>query len=88
MDDLHEKAGSQSVVHMHGALNSALCGACDHRWPAPRAMQVGQACPQCSAPTARPDIVWFGEIPYHMERIEPALARADLIWARGATGEV
>ncbi|MEL6563363.1 MAG: NAD-dependent deacylase [Pseudomonadota bacterium] len=88
VDDLHEKGGSQTVVHMHGALNSALCGACDHRWPAPLAMQVGEACPRCGAPAARPDIVWFGEIPYQMERIEQALMGADIFVAIGTSGNV
>lgn len=88
VDDLHEKAGSQHVLHMHGALNSALCGACDHRWPAPLAMQVGEACPTCDAPSARPDIVWFGEIPYQMDRIEQALSDADIFVAIGTSGNV
>jgi len=88
VDDLHEKGGSTGVVHMHGALNSALCGACGHRWPAPLEMHVAQSCPRCEAPTARPDIVWFGEIPYHMEQIETALARADIFAAIGTSGNV
>lgn len=88
VDSLHEKAGSTDVVHMHGALNSALCGACDHRWPAPLKMHVGETCPACGAPTARPDIVWFGEMPYHMERIEAALSRADIFAAIGTSGNV
>ena len=88
VDDLHEKGGSQRVVHMHGALNSALCGTCEHRWPAPLEMQVGEACPHCGAPTARPDIVWFGEIPYQMERIEQALTQADIFVAIGTSGNV
>ncbi|MEO0380938.1 MAG: NAD-dependent deacylase [Pseudomonadota bacterium] len=88
VDGLHEKAGSRDVVHMHGALASALCGVCGHRWAAPLRMEVGEACPACAAPTARPDIVWFGEIPYHMERIEAALARADIFAAIGTSGNV
>lgn len=88
VDDLHEKGGSRDVIHMHGALNSALCGACDHRWQAPLAMTVGEMCPSCTAPTARPDIVWFGEIPYHMERIERALLDADIFVAIGTSGNV
>lgn len=88
VDSLHEKAGSTDVVHMHGALNSALCGACDHRWPAPLQMQVGDACPACGAPSARPDIVWFGEMPYHMDRIEAALSQADIFAAIGTSGNV
>ncbi|MEO0402812.1 MAG: NAD-dependent deacylase [Pseudomonadota bacterium] len=88
VDDLHEKGGSAEVIHMHGALNSALCGACDHRWAAPLEMHVGQSCPACGAPQARPDIVWFGEIPYQMERIEQALLQADIFVAIGTSGNV
>lgn len=88
VDGLHEKAGSTDVVHMHGALESALCGACEHRWEAPLVMRVGQACPRCAAPAARPDIVWFGEIPYYMDRIEAALMQADIFAAIGTSGNV
>lgn len=88
VDDLHEKGGSPDVVHMHGALNSALCAHCEHRWPAPLEMHVGQSCPKCSANAARPDIVWFGEIPYQMNRIESALMAADIFVAIGTSGNV
>lgn len=88
VDDLHEKGGSSEVIHMHGALNAALCSQCENRWPAPLAMHVGEACPRCKAPAARPDIVWFGEIPYHMERIEERLAQADIFAAIGTSGNV
>ena len=88
VDGLHEAGGSKNVIHMHGALDRALCAACEHRWPAPLEMQVGEACPHCGAPTARPDIVWFGEIPYQMERIEQALTRADIFVAIGTSGNV
>ncbi|MCR8827952.1 NAD-dependent deacylase [Pseudosulfitobacter koreensis] len=88
VDALHEKAGSQNVLHMHGALTSALCAACEHRWNAPLAMTVGEACPSCERPTARPDIVWFGEIPYHMEEIEARLSEADIFAAIGTSGNV
>lgn len=88
VDNLHEKGGSTDVIHMHGQLNSALCAACGHRWPAQLEMFAGEKCPNCAAPTARPDIVWFGEIPYHMERIERALANADMFVAIGTSGNV
>lgn len=87
VDDLHERAGSQPI-HMHGQLNSALCGACQHRWPAPISMDVATPCPACGATAARPDIVWFGEIPYRMEEIWPALEGADLFAAIGTSGQV
>ena len=88
VDDLHERSGSNHVLHMHGALNSALCATCEHRWPAPMKMAVGDACPNCATPMTRPDIVWFGEMPYQMERIERALAQADLFVAIGTSGNV
>ena len=88
VDDLHERAGSKNVLHMHGALSGAVCAACDHRWPAPMVMAPGDPCPACTAPRARPDIVWFGEMPFHMDEIVHALARADLFVSIGTSGEV
>lgn len=88
VDDLHEKAGSQRVMHMHGALKGALCGRCEHRWDAPLVMAVGDVCPKCSAATARPDIVWFGEMPYDMEEIYGHLADADVFVSIGTSGNV
>jgi len=88
IDDLHEKAGSEDVIHMHGEIMRALCATCGHRWDAPAEMVVGESCPSCGASTGRPDIVWFGEIPYHMERIERALRQADLFVAIGTSGAV
>ncbi|MDX8351119.1 NAD-dependent deacylase [Cognatiyoonia sp. IB215182] len=88
VDDLHERAGSKGVIHMHGALRRALCAACDHRWDAPVAMDPSDECPSCSASATRPDVVWFGEIPYQMEAIQEAVARADLFVAIGTSAEV
>ena len=88
VDDLHEKAGMQRVMHMHGALKGALCARCDHRWAAPIIMNAGDICPSCSEPTARPDIVWFGEMPYQMEEIYAHLATADVFTSIGTSGEV
>jgi NAD-dependent deacetylase len=88
VDSLHEKAGSPNVIHMHGELAGALCASCGHRWTAPPSMQVGEPCPACAAPTARPDVVWFGEIPYHMDRIYADLNSADLFAAIGTSGQV
>ncbi|MCT4685175.1 MAG: NAD-dependent deacylase [Roseicyclus sp.] len=88
IDDLHERAGSRDVIHMHGQILRALCAACGARWDAPRVMGPRDACPSCGAAATRPDIVWFGEYPYHMERIAEALARCDLFVAIGTSGEV
>lgn len=88
VDGLHEKAGSQNVLHMHGTLHGALCHTCDHRWPAPTTMMPNDPCPACGAPATRPDVVWFGEMPYGMERITNALAQADVFVSIGTSGEV
>ncbi|SPF79966.1 NAD-dependent deacylase [Pseudoprimorskyibacter insulae] len=87
VDGLHEMAGS-TAIHMHGELSGALCAACDHRWPAPLEMSVGEPCPACKAPTGRPDIVWFGEMPYHMDTIADHIAECDLFVAIGTSGQV
>lgn len=88
VDDLHERAGSTDVIHMHGELQRALCAACGTRWDAPPVMDPSDNCPDCTAPATRPDIVWFGEIPYHMDRITDAVATADLFVAIGTSAEV
>lgn len=87
VDGLHEKAGSE-VVHMHGELSRALCAACDHRWDAAPEMSLADTCPACGAHAVRPDVVWFGEMPYHMERIFEALQTCDLFAAIGTSGQV
>ncbi|EAR50453.1 NAD-dependent deacetylase [Oceanicola granulosus HTCC2516] len=87
VDGLHEAAGSPAL-HMHGRLSGALCAACGHRWAAPEAMSPETPCPACGARAARPDVVWFGEMPHGLEEIEEALAGADLFAAIGTSGEV
>lgn len=88
VDDLHERAGSLNVVHMHGELLRARCTACGARvrWEGP--LVHGPACPACGRPALRPDIVWFGEYPYDLDRIEQELRRADLFVSVGTSGAV
>jgi len=89
VDDLHERAGATRLIHMHGELRSAWCLACDGRMPWQDDLLPGPACPACGAAgRMRPDIVWFGEIPYHMDRIERALGQADLFVSIGTSGAV
>ena len=88
IDDLHERGGANGVIHMHGQLMQALCAACDARWGAPPAMSPEDTCPQCGAQAVRLNVVWFGEIPYFMNRIGQHLAEADLFVAIGTSGQV
>ncbi|MEM9062654.1 MAG: NAD-dependent deacylase [Pseudomonadota bacterium] len=89
VDNLHEAGGSRQVIHMHGELLRALCAACGHQWPWLENMGLDDVCPACDAiGTVRPDVVWFGEMPYHMERIYEALGDATLFAAIGTSGNV
>jgi NAD-dependent deacetylase len=89
VDDLHERAGAKRLLHMHGELKSGWCLACDARMPWAGEMGGAAMCPECNAAGAmRPDIVWFGEMPYEMERIDRALMEADLFVSIGTSGAV
>jgi NAD-dependent deacetylase len=88
VDDLHERAGSRAVIHMHGRLSGALCAACGARWEAPEDMRPADPCPTCGRKATRPDVVWFGEIPYEMERIGAALSACRVFAAIGTSGQV
>jgi len=88
VDGLHEAGGARDVMHMHGTLDGALCAACDHRWRAPDEMSPSTPCPACAAPAARPDVVWFGEMPYEMDLIFHHLSGANLFAAIGTSGNV
>ena len=89
VDDLHERAGSKRLIHMHGELTKGWCLRCNERfgWAGP--MGDGAECPDCGTTgMVRPDIVWFGEMPYKMERIDEALGRCDLFVSIGTSGAV
>ena len=89
VDDLHERGGSREVVHMHGEMLSALCSDCGHRWRWTGPMGQEDECAGCATQgTVRPDVVWFGEMPYHMEAITEALSACDLFVAIGTSGQV
>jgi NAD-dependent deacetylase len=119
VDDLHERAGSKRLLHMHGELKSGWCLACRERFhwegpmsPTPFASSAvekpvpsevegrvstsldtngegANVCPCCGvAGQVRPDIVWFGEMPYEMDRIDEALQRCDLFVSIGTSGAV
>jgi NAD-dependent deacetylase len=89
VDDLHERAGTRRLLHMHGELKSAWCRGCDSRTAWAGELSSGPACPACGrSGELRPDIVWFGEMPYEMERIDRALLDCDLFVSIGTSGAV
>jgi NAD-dependent deacetylase len=92
VDPLHEMAGTRNLIHMHGEYCKTLCNHCQARHPwemdAP-ALEAGATCTACGkAGGVRPDIVWFGEMPYQMDRIYEELSEADLFLSIGTSGNV
>lgn len=89
IDDLHERAGSRRVVHMHGELLKARCTRCQavSSWRDDLGTRV--VCPSCrQIGTLRPHVVWFGEMPFDMEMISDTLSVSDLFVAIGTSGSV
>lgn len=88
VDDLHGRAGSKDLIQMHGGHLSVWCTRCDarHPWAAP--LIDRPPCPACGAPALRPDIVWFGEMPYRMNDIHAAMGDCDLFVSIGTSGAV
>ena len=89
VDNLHERAGSTRLIHMHGENTAAWCLACDRRTAWLESMSETSECLECGAVgQLRPNIVWFGEMPYDMDRIEQALRQCDLFVSIGTSGAV
>jgi NAD-dependent deacetylase len=89
VDDLHDRAGSRLLLHMHGELRKARCLSCAAVIPWADDLSTTTACPACGrAGAMRPDIVWFGEVPMHMDRIAAALEACDIFAAIGTSGQV
>jgi NAD-dependent deacetylase len=89
IDDLHERAGSRHLMHMHGELLKSRCVACDETAECPEDLGLDSICPRCEAiGTLRPHIVWFGEMPFFLEAIEHHLQSAGLFLAVGTSGRV
>jgi NAD-dependent deacetylase len=88
VDNLHEQAGSRAVLHMHGALAEARCLRCAAVTAWADDITPASACPSCGDLALRPNVVWFGEMPFHMERIEAALAQCGVFVAIGTSGQV
>ncbi len=89
VDDLHERADSEGVVHMHGSLFEARCLKCRASMPWRDNMDTTTVCPSCGASgRLRPGVVWFGEKPLHLAAIEVALQDCNLFVAIGTSGTV
>ena len=88
IDDLHERGGAGRVLHMHGEALRVWCTSCDTRLPWAGTLRDTPPCPACGQAQLRPDIVWFGEMPYGMDAIYRALAKADLFVSIGTSGAV
>jgi NAD-dependent deacetylase len=89
IDHLHELAGSHNVIHMHGELGKARCEACNEVVECRDDLSVGSRCLACgSTGRMRPHVVWFGEMPFDMDRIYLALAGCGLFVSIGTSGNV
>lgn len=89
VDDLHERAGSSAVLHMHGELLKIRCERCQQRSAWTTGLGVDDICGGCGhRGSLRPDIVWFGEMPFHLDDIENRLKAADVFAAIGTSGVV
>lgn len=89
VDDLHERAGSSNLIHMHGELRKVWCTSCDSRMAWRDVLSLETECPSCGAKASmRPDIVWFGEMPYQMNEIYSLLELCDLFASIGTSGNV
>jgi NAD-dependent deacetylase len=89
VDSLHERAGTTNLIHMHGVHTHARCNGCGHIVPWPGDMSTADICVGCGNPGGiRPHVVWFGETPLDLDRINGALAACDLFISIGTSGNV
>lgn len=89
VDTLHEAAGARNLIHMHGEIVKVFCRHCTARRVWRDDLARTTVCPMCGESGGmRPDIVWFGEMPYHMDKVAEALAEADLFISIGTSGNV
>jgi NAD-dependent deacetylase len=90
VDDLHERAGSRALVHMHGELAVLACERCGAKVRDLARVDPERfaECTTCGHARLRPDVVWFGEMPYHMDAIDAALGRCTHFLALGTSGVV
>lgn len=89
IDNLHERAGSRNLIHMHGELFNLRCTTSGQVFHTQNSVLPDARCACChKTGTLRPDIVWFGEMPMQMELIYDALEGCDLFLSIGTSGHV
>jgi len=89
IDDLHERAGSANLVHMHGEMAKARCDHCQAVSDWTGTLTTALGCAECGRPGGmRPHVVWFGEMPLDMDRVYRALGRCHLFLSIGTSGNV
>jgi len=89
VDDLHERAGTKKLLHMHGELLKSRCAACGDVRQWERDLNAADSCPACGqAGHLRPHIVWFEEMPLHLDEIQDALSRCRTFVSIGTSGNV
>ena len=89
IDNLHERAGSENLLHMHGEILKMRCRNSQLVFDIREDLVFDTTCRCCrSAGNLRPHIVWFGEMPLHMNQINQALQQCDLFVAIGTSGNV
>lgn len=89
IDNLHELAGSEQVLHMHGELLKIRCSQTGYLYDCEHDVNIEDQCQCCSAAgSLRPHVVWFGEMPLYMEEIYAALDECDMFIAVGTSGNV
>ncbi len=89
VDNLHEAAGSNDVIHIHGELMKTRCTSCHHVFPWENDITESTPCPNCQQKKhLRPHIVWFGEIPFQMEEVYQKCETSDLFLSIGTSGQV
>jgi len=89
IDNLHERGGSENVIHMHGELLKARCSESNQVIEEKGEINTGDLCHCCQIPSQmRPHVVWFGEMPLRMGDIYSSLEEADLFISIGTSGVV
>jgi NAD-dependent deacetylase len=89
IDNLHERAGTRKLIHMHGELLKARCTWCDFVTGWHDDIATESVCPTCNRPGGmRVHVVWFGEMPLEMERIAAAIDACGLFVSIGTSGNV